>query len=192
MLALADLFATLHTVLLAGFITVTTLLMLVTIASRLRIRHVLLSWRSGRYFAFPVAPASFLIVVLAILIFTLLSGKAVAPLLFVGYLVGGVFWFLSGLFSSSFIVTDCGMLRNAGRASKGVGWGQIVDYFSASRGAQHEYVFIYLDQAGVRRRFEVSVPVAFRERFQEILETRLDSRFDLTVEEALGNKAFER
>jgi hypothetical protein len=190
--ALADLFALLHGVLLTGFVSVTALLLLVTVANRLRVRHVLLSWRSGRVLAFPVAPALFIALVLAFLGYALMTGHGFAPLLFTGYLVGGTLWFLSGLFSASVIVTDCGILRHAKKASHCVGWGQVVDYFETARGAKHEYVFFYLDRDGVRRRFEVHVPAALRERFQEIVNAKLDLRFDLSVEETLGNRALER
>ena len=59
---LADLLPMLHQVLVAGFLAVTALLLLVTVANRFRMRNVLLSWRFGRFFAFPVAPAAFHVV----------------------------------------------------------------------------------------------------------------------------------
>ena len=190
--ALADLLPILHTVLLASFLAVTVLLALVTAANRLRMRHVLMSWRAGRPLAFPVGPALFVTLVLAFLAYTLASGRDLSPLLFAGYLAGGGLWFVSGLFSAAFVVTGCGLIRNTGRTGQAVGWGQVVDYFETVRGDRHDYVFIYLDGDGVRRRLEMSVPADLQARFQEILDEHLDGRFDFPVEETLGNKALER
>lgn len=192
MAALADLFVMLHTGLLIGFVSVTALLMLVTIANRLRVKHMLMSWRTGRCYGFPVLPTLFIVLVLGFLSYAVMSVQDVQPLLFTGYLVGGVFWFVSVLFSSSVIVTDFGLLSHVGRASRGVAWGQIVDYFEMRRGTAREYVFFFIDEAGVRRRFEVSVPVGQQDRFEEIIAHKLDARFNLSMEEALGNKALER
>lgn len=189
---LADLIALLHTALLTAFVVVTALLMLVTVANRLRLRNVRLSWRGEGSFAFPIAPTLFITAVLACLAYAALSEAALSPLLFAGYLLGGVFWFVSGLFTAAFTVTDCGLVRNGRRVSHAIGWGQIVDYFEQPHEGRHRFVFFYLDRAGHRRRFEVDVPTGRYEAFQGLVAERLETRFDPMVEERVGNKALER
>ena len=117
--------------------------------------------------------------------------QPLSPLLFAGYLVGGAFWFAAILFSRSVLVTECGLIDNVNRAHQGVAWGQVIDYFESVHGADRAYVFFYEDDDGVRRRFELSVPVAHQEAFREVLAEKLDERFDLSMYEAYGKTALE-
>lgn len=186
--ALPDLIRTVHVALLGGFICVTLLLMLVTVANRLRVRRVVLSWRTGRFGGMPLWPALFILLVGTLMVAARVMDHRLPTLIFVGYLLGGLCWLVSVLLSGSCLVTEYGLIRNVNRASQSVAWGQVVDYFEITRGRQHGYVFFYLDAACRRRRLEVLVPPAYRERFALIVQARLDARFEYAVQEALGNQ----
>jgi hypothetical protein len=191
MRAAPDLLVTVHLVLLLGFIGVTSLLMLVTVTNRLRLRRVLVSWRTGGMLGLPLWPVVFLAAVLFFLAFGALGGHGVSPTLLLGYLVGGSFWLVSSILSSTVIVSDYGLIRNVNCADRAVSWGQVVDYFEFSGGKKRGYVFFYADGSGTRRRLALQVPQAHRRRVQAILSGKLDTRFEFSAQQVFGKKALE-
>ncbi len=191
MFAASDVFLSLHLALLIGFVSVTSLLMLVTVTNRLRLRRVLVSWRAGRLFGLPVWPVLFLSVVLLFIGYALAMGHALDLSIFAGYLLGGLFWFASALLSATVVVSDYGVLQNVNHAARAIAWGQVVDYFEYARGKQKGYVFFYVDGSGGRRRLELPVPALHRQRFDAIVAAKLDARFDFSMQQTYGKKTLE-
>ncbi len=189
--AAADILATLHLILQVGFISVTVLLLFVTVVNRLRVRHVLLAWRTGKLLGLPLWPTVFLVAVLLFFSGALAMGQALAWTMVVGYLVGGVFWFAASLLSTSVLVTEFGLIYHPNRAGHAVAWGQVVDYFDDNTVLPARYVFFYLDPTDARRRLELKVPRSQRAAFQQIVREKLDVRFDLSVQQVYGKKALE-
>ncbi len=189
--AAADILATLHLILQVGFISVTVLLLFVTVVNRLRVRHVLPAWRTGKLLGLPLWPTVFLVAVLLFFSGALAMGQALAWTMVVGYLVGGVFWFAASLLSTSVLVTEFGLIYHPNRAGHAVAWGQVVDYFDNDTVLPARYVFFYLDPTDVRRRLELTVPRSQRVAFQQIVREKLDARFDLSAQQVYGKKALE-
>ena len=178
-----------HTVLLVLFIGITALLTVATGLNRLRIRRVVFSWGAGRLWGLPLTPTLFLAIVLPVFIYGLVSGKFPPYLslaMLSGYLLGGVFWYVAALISNAIVITDFGIIRNVNRIGKAVAWGQIVDYVHQCTKNRQRYVFFYMDKQGEKCRLEVTVPQAYRERFDQIVESKLDARFNFSVEQAYG------
>ncbi len=184
-------FDVLHIILLIGFIGVTALLMLLTVANRLRMERVLLSWRTGRFFGLPIWPMTFLGTVALLWGYAWTTGTAASSGVFAGYLLGGACWFFAILLANTLVVTEVGIVRTMRHPGRMLAWGQVVDYFEVSNGDHHHYVFFYEDGAGVRRRFELKVPARRRDRFHRIVRAKIDARMDFGVQQAYGKKALE-
>lgn len=187
----ADVLATLHLIVQIGFICVTLLLLLVTAANRLRVRHVLLSWHTGKLLGFPVWPTVFLATVLVFSLGTLAMGQTLSWFLMAGYFVGGIFWLIASMLSSSVLITEYGLIYHPNRVGHVVAWGQMVDYFDTVSLRKHRYVFFYLDQTDTRRRLELTVPRSQRAAFRRVVGEKLDARFELSMQQVYGKKALE-
>lgn len=187
----ADVLKVLHLILQFSFIGVTLLLLLVTAMNRMRVRRVLLSWRRGRYRSVPVWPTAFLSAVVLFFVGGLLMGQNLPVLMFTGYFVGGVFWFIARIIADGVLVTEFGLVNNANQAEEAVGWGQIIDYFETSASRQRRYVFFYLDKGDARCRLELMVPHSHAEAFGQIISDKLDARFDLSAQRVYGKKALK-
>jgi hypothetical protein len=180
----------LHGIVVLLFVAVTLLLVLVTAANRFRFREVYLLWGTGRLAGIPVLPALFLCLVVPLLAFEVLNGSSrvvVHPLLLVGYVVGGVFWYMAAMISQTLMVTPAGIVRNLNRSGQAVVWSQVEDYFIDE--AESRYVFIYHDATGDRRRLEFSVPRPLRGRFRQIVAEKVDARFTVVFRRAYGKRA---
>ena len=191
MIAATDVLATLHSVLLVGFLSVTLLLLLVTAVNRLRVAYPVLSWRPRRLGGVPLWPSVFIGVVLLLLTLAEIVGQPVRPEVFAGYLLGGAFWFVAAWLSTSVVITEHGIVRNINRTTETVAWGQVVDYFVCSEENQARYVFFFMDGKGHRGRFELFVPSAEQKRFQCVVGAKLDARFEFSMRQAYGKKALE-
>jgi len=187
----AAVLATLHLILQVGFISVTMLLLIVTVMNRMRVRRVLLSWRTGKLLGLPLWPTLFLGAVLLFFAGAMALGQALPLKLVAGYFVGGVFWFVAGLLSSSVLVTEHGVIHHPNRAGHAVAWEQVVDYFETPSARKPCYVFFYLDRAETRRRLELVIPRSQRAEFGRLVAEKLDARFELAAQQVYGKKALE-
>jgi hypothetical protein len=187
----AEVLVILHHILQVGFIGVTFLLMLVALVNRFRVQDVLLAWRPGRWSGLPLWPTVFLGAVLAFFGLAAATQSQLPLSIFAGYLVGGLFWFVAAWHAAAVLITEQGILRDAQQPEDcAIAWVQIADYFEAPGGPPH-YVFFYLDEHDERRRLELPVPPAHEEAFREVLDARLDARFDLFLRRAYGKQALE-
>ena len=179
-------------VLLALFLGTTAFLMLATLINRLRIRRILFTWCAGRLRGLPVMPTFFLGVISPLFIYSLFetpTSPYLHPLLLIGYLGGGFFWYVASLISQSIIVTDYCIIQNVNRIGKAISWGQIVDYFYTTHKHRHHYVFFYMNKRGKKQRIEIMVPPAYQERFHQVVESKVDARFTFSMEQTYGKTA---
>src|SRR5690606_15640047 len=108
-----------------------------------------------------------------------------------GYVVGGVFWFVAALLASTVVVTNFGLVGNVNRSDSIVAWSQVVDYFQFEHGHRGGYVLFYRDDSGTRHRMELALPLRHRACFQQLIHAKLDARFEFTMQQVYGKKAFE-
>jgi hypothetical protein len=180
-----------HLVLMSLLLFGTSLYMLVTISNRMRVRRVLLSWRSRWICGNSSIPLAFTVLVVATLGWAWLNNWQIHPVLSAGYLASGIFWSIGALLQQLIVVSDYGILRDVNRVEGAVAWGQVVDYFVKREGGTQRYVFFYLDDEGERRRTSLRIPPARRKAFKEVVERKLDARFNFAVERMYGREAFD-
>ncbi|MEM1269611.1 MAG: hypothetical protein AAF752_01575 [Bacteroidota bacterium] len=191
-----DALQTLHHLVLALFVGTTALLFVTTLINRLRIRRVQQSWCAGRLFGLPLLPTLFLLLVTPLFLYAWLADTAPQFLsagLLAGYLIGGAFWYAAAVLFNSVLVTDFGIIRNVNRLGEAVAWGQVIDYASAPKSASEDvrrctqlYVLIFDDRTKRRNRLELRVPASQHDRFHELVQSKLDARFDFALEQAYG------
>jgi hypothetical protein len=174
-----------------AFVAVTGLLLVLVVHQRLRIHRVRMTWRSGRVGGIPIWPILFVGVVTVFLVYAQNTNPSVPVLIYGGYLVGGAFWFVALLLSSSSVVTEFGIIPEIGRSGEAVAWGQISDYFQVEDGRRVYFVFIYQDFVGVRRRLELAVPAIDVERFVSVVRSKLDTRIEDPIRQVAGSRALE-
>ncbi len=184
--------AALHTILVLAFVGVTALLLCLTVMQRIRIRRVRMTWRTGRVKRLPIWPILFIGVVAVFLVYAQNMFPVVRISVFVGYLFGGILWFVAVLLSSTSVITDYGIVPEIGRAGEAIAWGQISDYFEVPDGRRTFFVFIYEDLLGVRRRLELAVPAIEVDRFRSIVRPKLEARIEYAVQQFEESKALEK
>ncbi len=165
---------TLHIILVFSFVGVTGVLLGMTVLQRVRIRGVRMTWFSARLGSLPVWPSLFMGLVV---VFMLYSSNTVAPVageVFAGYFLGGLLWFAAVALSGSVIVTEYGIIPEAGRSSEAVGWGQVFDWFEQEEEKRTQVSFLYQDLIGERKRLDIIVPRPHMEQFRCIARAKLD------------------
>jgi hypothetical protein len=177
------------------FLGVSLLMLGVGIFRRTRLDHVRMSWGTGKLFGLPLSPTLFLAVVLVLVVYGIATGRR---LLFIDWFSGSVYvgaglcWYLGALLSASTIVTDSGLsCRFRGRQVT-LSWHEITDYVVTLNRRSSRYVFFRVDAQGFKRRVEVFVPSGVKDRFQSIVEFRLDDRFDRSIQRPMGQRALEQ
>lgn len=182
---------TVHTVLVVGFVAVTGALLALTLMHRLRVRSVVLTWRSPRTGARPVWSILFIGLVLILYVFATNAVPDVPDAVFGGYVFGGALWLVSSLLSGSVVVTDFGMVREFGKPGDAVAWMQVEDYFEVADRSGTHFVFIYEAEDGLHRRLELMVPARHVDRFRRIVRSHVDDRIETPVTHTVGRKALE-
>lgn len=179
-----DLISILHRCALALFVGVTSVFMLVGIASRLRLRRPRLAWRrQGPVTRWPLGPSFFLLIVAAAFVHAWMTGRVVPVFVLVGYPSGGVFWFLGTWFDRSVVITDCGIVRDIHQLQRSVVWSQVLDYFTRTSGDEVRFVFFYRGQDGERRRLDLPVPRRRVSSFRRFVNRKLSTRFRVSSED---------
>jgi len=182
---------TLHIILVFSFVAVTAVLLGMTMVQRFRIRGIRQTWQSNRIGSLPVWPSVFMGIVLVFMIYTRNTVAPVDPLVFVGYFAGGMLWFSSVALSTAIVVTEYGIIPEAGRNDEAVGWGQISDYFEVEDGKRIHFAFMYQDFLGERKRLDLLVPIQETERFRSLVRSKLDVQIEGSVERVIQRKALE-
>jgi hypothetical protein len=176
----------LHTVLVISFVSVTGLLFAVTLVHRLRVRHVIMTWRASRPGAMPAWPIMFIGVVGLLYLYAINTGSGVPDLIFAAYLLGGVFWFAASLIAGTVIVTRHGVVHGIGRPGSALPWVQISDWFEVPTGRRTHFVFLFNAAGGGRQRIELPVPVPQVERFRFLVRDHLDDRIAAPIHHPAG------
>lgn len=168
----------LQVVLLVAFLAVTGLFLALAVVNRRRMHGVLVSVPMGPLFGLPVRPIAFVGVLLCILLAGILAGASISPLLLVGYVVGAALWGLATYLSTSIFVFDFGIVRGLIDRDAYLPWGIVEDYFCHEANRHRVlYVFLYRDDTGRQRRFEVRVPRLHVVEFSQVVDDILESRF---------------
>lgn len=180
---------TLHIVLVASFVAVTGVLLGMTIMQRARIRGVKMTWVSTRMGSLPVWPSVFMGLVLVFMLYSSNTVATVDASVFFGYFLGGILWFVAVYLSGSVVVTEYGVIPEAGRSGDAVGWGQIFDWFEHDDDKHVRFTFLYQDFVGERQRFDVVVPGPHVDRFRQLVRMKLDSSLDAARERVRHGQA---
>ena len=162
------------------------LLALATLVDRVRIRPVRLMWYAGIFRHGYVWSIGFLMLVIGGIFYAGFVKDGIYLYLGLGYLVGAVFWCVAMRLSSATIVTDFALIRQNGKAGRILSWSQVSDFFVRREGKRWLYVFFYLDENGLRSRFEVRVPEAYRHVFQRMVHQHVERGKMSVPERAYG------
>lgn len=188
-----SLVSTLHLIALATFVGVTSVLMLVAVISRLRIRRPLLVWRrSGPLTSLPLGPLLFLLIVAAGFVHVAWTGRSVPLVVLLGYPAGGLFWFVATFLVRTVLVTEYGIVHDLTRVHRTVVWSQVADYFTTTRSGEPYVVFFYRGSNGEHRRLSLAIPKPHAEALYEILHRKLDTRFAASAREAYEEESIDR
>jgi hypothetical protein len=182
---------TIHTILVLSFLGVTGLLLAMTTLHRLRIRGVRMTWYSPKLTTIPVWPTLFIGLVIVFLVYVQNTAPLLNSWIFGGYFLGGIFWFVAVALSSTAVITEYGIIPEAGRSNDAVGWGQISDYFEVDEGKRTHFAFLYQDFMGERQRLDLLVPMQNVERFRSLIRSKLDVQIDHPVQRISSRKALE-
>lgn len=187
----AEVLGFLQVVVLYGFIGVTSLFLMLTVIHRQRIEGVILEFPTGRLFGFPLRPILFVVVLTVLFIAGIFRDFAMSPVVWIGYVVGALFWGSATFVSTSVLVTEYGLVKSLTSRRGSISWGQVEDCFMRKSPGGHRFVFFYRDDEGRRRRFEVHVPQVYVEEFGEAVDDILDRRFRVRRRASAGRREFE-
>lgn len=181
--------------LVALFVGVSVLILAAGLLRRWRVKDVSMSWPSGRFFGLPLCPTLFLAAVVILIGQTVITGEQVFSISWVAlgaYAFGGLCWYLGEMLSGATMVTDWGVDTQSGRRHLMLPWHDVTDYVVTDHRKRRRYVFFRVDAQGYKQRVEIFVPPGLRERFQSIVELKLDSRFDRSIQRPMGQQALEQ
>ncbi len=182
--------ATVHLVILALVTLATTMIMMVTASNALRLRHVEISWRSGKILGFPLFSTIFLVVTitLSVLVYAQQLYHLTIPMFCYNWV--GATWFVTSYLMSKRYVTDNGIVKNINDPSQTVAWNRILDYVERNDGKKLKYIFFYPEQVSGGRtqciRLELDIPKDKRPAFTQIMRKKLGRRFSLSEFENKG------
>ena len=178
MLAEIEMLRLLQGALLVAFLGVTGLFLALSLVNRRRMYGVLVSVAVGPVFGLPLRPVAFVAVLLGILLAGMAAGTSVSPLLICGYILGAVLWGTATYLSTSVFVFDFGIVRGLIDRNAYLPWSRVEDYFVHEHNRRSvRYVFLFRDESGRQRRFEVRVPRSHLVEFSEVVDDILEARF---------------
>lgn len=195
MASLYNVASLLHSALVLSFMGVTFLLMVVSAVRRSQLRKVRLSWGSGRLYGLPMIPTVFLSVVVGLIGFELASEGSGTPfgwMILLGYLMGGLFWYIGAILWTSVVVTDWGISRRRRGRLESIPWHEVSDYVARDEGRKTVYVLFRIDERGRKQRFELEVPPTRRALFKEVVESKLDARYNYYARRPVGRWALKQ
>lgn len=195
MYAFVDIVAFVRSALVALFVGVSLLILVAGLLRRSRYKDVRMSWPTGKLFGLPLGPTLFLFGLLGVMAYVLTTGEQLLSMSWASmgaYVCGGLCWYVGTMLCGATIVTDWGISSRAGRHHVSLPWHEVTDYVITQHRRKRRYVFFRVDRHGHKQRVEVFVPAVVRDRFQSLVEFRLDSRFDRSLQHPMGQKALEQ
>lgn len=151
----------------------------------------MLSWGNGRLFGLPLIPTVFLTIVVGLIGFEVAvdgAGTSLGWMTLLGYLTGGVFWYVGTVLQTSVVVTDWGLSRRCRGKTETLPWHEVTDYLAINQGRKTTYVFFRVDDRGMKQRFELNVPPECHARFREAVESKLDARFNYYIRRPVSRR----
>jgi hypothetical protein len=172
---------------LAFFSIATFVLAIVTLSNAFRLRNVLLRWRTGRFFGFPLFATLFLGLAAAVASVAVYQGLTSYYAVSAAYVFLSLNWVISSYFMSKRYITDHGIVKNINDPSQTVAWHQIHDFMEQPTENGNGYAFMYgagsSRSAMQIRRIEIEVPEHQVASFRKILNHKLGRRFQYTFED---------
>ncbi len=170
--------------------------MLVSLVNRLRIRRVQISWHR------PWQSHSFVLALLYLVLQSVLAvylwsvHSALYPWVTGAYVISGLFWLLGAYMNSETLITEYAVIPRVGQLEKAVGWRQMVDYVvrfgRKVRGRKYDhYTFFYLTSYGQRERMDLLVPISRRKPFYNLVQRKLDARFNVVLKQIYGQRQLD-
>lgn len=184
-----------HSALVLSFMAVTGLLMLVSAIKRSRLRKVKMSWGSGRFYGLPLIPTLFLTAVVGLIgieVATDGSGTPFGWIILLGYLAGGLFWYIGAVLAAAVVVTDWGVSRRRRGKAETLPWHEVTDYLEKEPERRTTFVFFRIDERGKKQRFEIEVPSSRLTSFRELVEAKLDARYNYHIRRPAGRWAMKQ
>lgn len=179
-----------HLALLSAGLFGASLYLLVTLSRRMRLRRVLMTFRPRWITWNSAAAALFLVVMTATTAWSFGASPAVSPMVYVGYTMAGGCWLAAALLDQLVVVTDYGLVTDLRHPNQSVAWGQILDYFVRESGGRRRYVFLHAREELAPERLDVGVPTACERTFREIVDDKLDARYEFGIEKVYGRTSF--
>jgi len=177
---------TVHILLLTVFVIVTSVLMVAAVMNRLRIRPIRMMWHGQGFLQGYGWSSLFLMIVVVIVTYAGMVENQLYLYLGLGYLTGGICWCAAMRLSSATLVTDYAVFRNTNKMNCALGWSQVVDFFVQERKGRTHYIFLYVDDEGRQRRFEVPVPRAYQAMFNAMVHRHVVQHTLSSPERAYG------
>jgi hypothetical protein len=105
-----------------------SMMTLVTLTNAVRLRNVLISWRSGQVFGLPAFPSFFLTTSLLLFALAWVQDFSQYYLICGAYVFIALNWFVSSYFMSKRYITDHGVVKNINDPSQTISWTRIQDF----------------------------------------------------------------
>lgn len=105
-----------------------SMMTLVTLTNAVRLRNVLISWRSGQVLGLPAFPSFFLTTSLLLFGLAWAQGFSQYFLICGAYVFIALNWFVSSYFMSKRYITDHGVVKNINDPSQTISWTRIQDF----------------------------------------------------------------
>ncbi len=171
-------------------------LSLITISNAIRLRNVMLSWKTGKLAGYPLFSTLFLLLCLVLAVFAFSHRISISAFVVAAYILTGINWFSASFLMSRRYITDHGIVKNINDPAQTVAWSRINDYLERNNEQYCEFTFFYsqFDECiGCSRsvRLEVDVPHKMAERFRKVLNYKLGRRFRQDLAQLSGFEQFK-
>lgn len=187
----------LFVLLLALFTLGATFLAVYTFANVIRLRNIRTSWKSGKFFGYPLFSTQFLAASAVISGIVYYMQMDHYYTIMGCYVWMGISWFMSSYFTSKSYITDHGIVKNINDPSQTIAWHQITDYVEKPSSKGADFVFIYKESPSAEIdenrliRLELFVPDRKVAKFNKIVELKIGKMMTPVASSSINFKTFE-
>lgn len=157
------------------------LLAAVSISNVLRLRKVLLSWRVGKVFGYPLFSTVFLLFCIALTALMWKVNYNVHTGIMASYFLAAGGWFVSSHLMSKRFITDHGLVKNVNDLTQTLPWNEVIDFIEKNESKEVVFTFFYLKEYDNfekhMERIELRVPNNLYNEFSKIVRQKLGRRF---------------